>query len=114
MSGFKSIVDMNKLAKQYLNYNELTAFVPTNEAFRKYRGEILKDLALYHITFKIKPIETLNTTTNSLTPVIEEYPPLWITRVGGEIYVNNAKIIQQQWNYLLRIRYDELGKEQVR
>lgn len=113
LTGFNSIVQISKLAKQYLNYSELTAFVPNNEAFRKYPGEILENLALYHITFEMNSLEALNTTTNSLTPVVEEFPPLWITRAGGDIFVNNAKIIRQQSNYLLRIHHDELRKEQV-
>lgn len=114
LSGFNSLVQINRLAKQYLNYNEITVFVPTNEAFRKYRGEILEGLVLYHMTFEMKSLQALNSTTaNSLIPVIEEFPPIWITRTAGKIFINNAQIIQRQSNYLARIRYDELGKQQV-
>lgn len=114
LRGFNSIVQMSRLAKQYLNYNEVTVFVPDNEAFRNYQGEILEDMALYHITFEMKSLQALNTTTNRLTLVLEEFPPLWITRSRGEIYVNNAKVIQGQSNYLSRIRHQEFGKQQVR
>lgn len=107
------MVKVNRLSKQYLNYNELTVFVPNNEAFRKYRGEILEDLALYHMTFEMKSLQALNSTTNSLNTVNEEFPPLWITRKGGNIFVNNAQIVQRQSNYLSRIGYDKLGKQQV-
>lgn len=102
------------MAKQYLSYNELTVFVPDNKAFRTYKGEILEDMALYHMTFQMKSLEDLNSTTNYLTPVVDEFPPLWITRSQGDIYVNNAKIIRRQSNDLSRIRYEEVGKQQVR
>lgn len=114
LSGFNSLVKSNRLAQQYLNYNELTVFVPDNEAFRKYKGEIIEDMVLYHMTFEMKSLQNLNTTTNSLTTVHQAYPPLWISRSRGEIYVNNAKIIQSQSNLSSRIKHEEFGKQQVK
>lgn len=106
-------MQLSRLAKQYLGYNELTVFVPDNEAFRKFRGELTNDMALYHMTFEMKSLQTLNTSTNSVTPALKEFPPIWITRTQGDIYVNNAKLIKRQSNYLSRIRNEDFGKQQV-
>ncbi|XP_074030128.1 fasciclin-1 isoform X1 [Leptinotarsa decemlineata] len=111
-TGFRDLIRNNRVAKLNLHYEQLTVFVPVNEAFRNLDEDINSDVAFYHMSFEIKTLAILNR-TNSIETVVLENPPLWVTRAGNEIYVNNAKIILENSNYIARSRDGNMGKQQV-
>ncbi|CAG9834633.1 unnamed protein product [Diabrotica balteata] len=111
-SKFNQLIHTNRAAKLNLHYEQLTVFVPENWAFRHSEVEYNSDLAFYHMSFEIKSLEMLNR-TNSLSTVILENPPLWITHINGELYINNAKVLKNKSDYLARSRNGDMGKQQI-
>ncbi|KAG5864881.1 hypothetical protein JTB14_021708 [Gonioctena quinquepunctata] len=111
-SGFSALIRNNRVAKLNLHYEQLTVFVPENKVFRDLDEDTNSDIAFYHMSFEIKTLSMLNR-TNSIDSVLLENPPLWITRTADDIYVNNAKIIQDKSNYIARSRNGDMGKQQV-
>ncbi|XP_041447642.1 fasciclin-1 isoform X4 [Drosophila obscura] len=85
---FYSQVEQNPIANATLTLRSCTLFVPTNEAFQRYKGNIH---VLYHITTAAFSKEQLPKTVSS---DMDGNPPLYITKNrNGDIYVNNARII---------------------
>ncbi|XP_033244566.1 fasciclin-1 isoform X10 [Drosophila miranda] len=85
---FYSQVEQNPIANATLTLRSCTIFVPTNEAFQRYKGSIH---VLYHITTAAFSKEQL---PKSVSSDMEGNPPLYITKNrNGDIYVNNARII---------------------
>lgn len=85
--------------------------------YLKFNGSIFSakyrsDLIFYHMSYEYKTLDLLNK-TNSLSSVILENPPLWISRRDRDIFINNAKIIPEKSNYITRSRTGDSGKEQV-
>ncbi|XP_041447653.1 fasciclin-1 isoform X15 [Drosophila obscura] len=88
LSQFYSQVEQNPIANATLTLRSCTLFVPTNEAFQRYKGNIH---VLYHITTAAFSKEQLPKTVSS---DMDGNPPLYITKNrNGDIYVNNARII---------------------
>ncbi|XP_017142954.1 fasciclin-1 isoform X15 [Drosophila miranda] len=88
LSQFYSQVEQNPIANATLTLRSCTIFVPTNEAFQRYKGSIH---VLYHITTAAFSKEQL---PKSVSSDMEGNPPLYITKNrNGDIYVNNARII---------------------
>lgn len=102
----------NRGAKLNLHYEPITVFVPQNEAFDQYEGDTDSDLAFYHMSFEVKTLELLET-TNVLYSAKLNNPPLWITKVNDDIYVNSAKILQDRSNYVSRSFSGHMGHQQV-
>ncbi|XP_018567440.1 fasciclin-1-like [Anoplophora glabripennis] len=111
-TSFNDLVRSNRVAKLNLHYEPLTVFVPENRAFDQYEGEIYSDLAFYHMSFEVKTLKLLRT-TNALQSANLDNPPLWITKVNDDIYVNSAKILQDKSNYVSRSRSGDMGQQQV-
>ncbi|EDW24760.1 GL24322 [Drosophila persimilis] len=85
---FYSQVEQNPIANATLTLRSCTIFVPTNEAFQRYKGSIH---VLYHITTAAFSKEQL---PKSVSSDMDGNPPLYITKNrNGDIYVNNARII---------------------
>lgn len=106
------MVRSNRGAKLNLRYEPLTVFVPENKAFDRYDGDTYSDLAFYHLSFEVKTLKLLET-TNVMSSVNLDNPPLWITTVNEEIYVNNAKVIQDKSNYVSKSVSGDMGQHQV-
>ncbi|XP_003736531.1 fasciclin-1 isoform X14 [Drosophila persimilis] len=88
LSQFYSQVEQNPIANATLTLRSCTIFVPTNEAFQRYKGSIH---VLYHITTAAFSKEQL---PKSVSSDMDGNPPLYITKNrNGDIYVNNARII---------------------
>ncbi|XP_031332594.1 fasciclin-1 isoform X4 [Photinus pyralis] len=109
------MVKNNPEAKFTLEYKSVTVFAPINAAFQKYPKPIDESqfyLTLYHMGSLAKTTDQLATMTHINTE-LEGHPPLWITTKsdpnGNELYVNNAKILQD----LSNIKAKNNGKEQV-
>ncbi|CAG9815140.1 unnamed protein product [Phaedon cochleariae] len=109
---FNALVRSNRVARLNLHFEQLTVFVPENRAFRDLQGDLNSNLAFYHMSFDVYPLDSLGK-KNSLSSVNLENPPLWITRVDEDVYVNNAKILQDKSNYVSRSRDGYMGKQQV-
>lgn len=45
--------------------------------------------------------------------ILDKYPPIWVTKINDNIYVNNALILQNVSNYRAHNRLDPYGKEQA-
>ncbi|XP_034117177.1 fasciclin-1 isoform X2 [Drosophila albomicans] len=85
---FYSLLEQNPVANATLALRSCTIFVPTNEAFQRYKGTAQ---VLYHMTTAAFSQSQLKT---SVTSDMEGNPPLYITNGrNGDIYVNNARII---------------------
>lgn len=104
-SSFNDLVNKNRPIKSDLNYAALTAFVPENRAFENYNGYFESNLAFYHLSYEVKTLPQLKGSA-FLQPIKEEYPPIWITKTDSEIYVNNARILQDRSKYLKLIGGD--------
>ncbi|XP_034117181.1 fasciclin-1 isoform X6 [Drosophila albomicans] len=88
LSQFYSLLEQNPVANATLALRSCTIFVPTNEAFQRYKGTAQ---VLYHMTTAAFSQSQLKT---SVTSDMEGNPPLYITNGrNGDIYVNNARII---------------------
>lgn len=98
LGQFLALLEINRSSKLNLQYGELTVFAPTNEAFEWYSGGQLSDVINYHMVWYAK--ETKDLEEGFLTTVAEENPPVWITKLEDEIYVNNARIIPELSDYL--------------
>ncbi|XP_060650757.1 fasciclin-1 isoform X5 [Drosophila nasuta] len=85
---FYSLLEQNPVANATLALRSCTIFVPTNEAFQRYKGTAQ---VLYHMTTAAFSQSQLKT---SVTSDMEGNPSLYITNGrNGDIYVNNARII---------------------
>ncbi|XP_056640068.1 fasciclin-1-like [Diorhabda sublineata] len=109
---FKTLIKNNTVALLNLHYDQLTVFVPLNASFKHSKVKYSPNVAFYHMSFEVITLEMLYK-INSIPTVILENPPLWITRFAGDIYVNNAKIIQDKSDYSARSRAGDMGKQQV-
>ncbi|XP_060650756.1 fasciclin-1 isoform X4 [Drosophila nasuta] len=88
LSQFYSLLEQNPVANATLALRSCTIFVPTNEAFQRYKGTAQ---VLYHMTTAAFSQSQLKT---SVTSDMEGNPSLYITNGrNGDIYVNNARII---------------------
>lgn len=103
LSEFYSLLENSVVANTTLQFRQVTLFAPTNLAFQKYKGS-KDDLILYHMTNLAHPLDKLGIPNPSVLSQLEGNPPIWITRNKGQyredIYVNNAKIIQERSNYI--------------
>ncbi|KAJ8967028.1 hypothetical protein NQ314_003145 [Rhamnusium bicolor] len=111
-SDFNALIRTNRAARLNLHYEPLTVFVPENKAFDNYNKDLDSSLAFYHMSYEVKTL-TLLRTTNSMSTVDLDNPPLWFTKVNKDIYVNNAKILGNNSNYMSRGRNGDMGKQQV-
>lgn len=68
------------------------------------------DLILYHV---VSGVHTLGNMQIKLHPILERYPPIWITKIEEDIYVNNAKILTDRSNFRAMHRLDTYGKDQI-
>ncbi|XP_017777397.1 PREDICTED: fasciclin-1-like [Nicrophorus vespilloides] len=111
LSQFYSMLVDNRYAKSSLSYRELTIFAPTNKAFKNFNGTITPNLVLYHVVPMARTLENLHEA--SLDPILEEHPPLWINNDGKNIFINNARLLFNASNFIIRTRADLYGKTQV-
>nr|CAD7432009.1 unnamed protein product [Timema monikensis] len=100
---FYSLLENSPEANTTLWYRQVTLFVPTNQAFQKRPPNKERvDSVLYHMTNLARTLEELQAGMSVLSE-LDGNPPLWITRRPGQyrddIYVNNARIIQERSNY---------------
>ncbi|KAF5296314.1 hypothetical protein FQA39_LY12531 [Lamprigera yunnana] len=101
LTQFLALLEANRPAKLNLQYGEMTVFAPTNEAFEWYSGGLLNDLVNYHMVWYAK--QTKNLENGFLITVLDENPPLWVTKTDDEIYINNARIVQDLSDYASEI-----------
>ncbi|KAJ8980372.1 hypothetical protein NQ317_009366 [Molorchus minor] len=114
-SGFSSLIRSNRVAKLNLHFESVTVFVPENRALKRYIKEhedLSSDIGFYHMSFEPKTLDKLRTTHFMRSSKLEN-PPLWITNIGQDIYVNNARIIQDKSDYIAVRRSNDLEKTQV-
>ncbi|XP_017111178.1 fasciclin-1 isoform X2 [Drosophila elegans] len=104
LSQFYSLLESNPIANSTLSLRSCTIFVPTNEAFQRYKSKTAH--VLYHITTEAFTQKQLpNTVTSDMTG----NPPLYITKnSNGDIFVNNARIIPS-----LSVETNSNGKRQI-
>ncbi|KAF5281303.1 hypothetical protein FQR65_LT14764 [Abscondita terminalis] len=107
---FLALLEANRPAKINLQYGEMTAFVPTNEAFEWYSGGLMNELVNYHLVWYAKRTKDLE--SGFLITVLDENPPIWITKLDDEIYVNNARLIPELSDYVSEIS-NAPNKQQV-
>ncbi|KAJ8916570.1 hypothetical protein NQ315_000214 [Exocentrus adspersus] len=111
-SGFAALVRNNKVARLHLSYEPLTVFAPETSAFDAYSSDLYADLAYYHMSFEVRRLHQLRT-ANALITVNLDNPPLWITVVGDDVYVNNAKVLRHRSDYVAKTRDGDTGHQQV-
>lgn len=111
LSDIYSLIQTSRLAKINLFYREITLFAPTNEALDQYNGNIDNETLLYHFIYYAKTLEELK--YGKVNTILEEYPPLWITKRNDKIYVNNALILKEKSNFFSKNRLDDTAKKQV-
>ncbi|XP_070072173.1 fasciclin-1 isoform X2 [Drosophila takahashii] len=104
LSQFYSLLESNQIANSTLALRSCTIFVPTNEAFQRYKSKTAH--VLYHITTEAYTQKTLPSTVPS---DMSGNPPLYITKnSNGDIFVNNARIIPS-----LSVETNNDGKRQI-
>ncbi|BES97562.1 Fasciclin domain [Nesidiocoris tenuis] len=106
---FYAMLEQDGLAIATLKYMPVTVFAPLNSAFQHMKHDS-KDahLVLYHMANSPHPLNTLGTTVNTMRT---GNPPLWITRVKNDIYVNNAKILTH--SHLTNLQHNHHSNKQV-
>ncbi|XP_076766387.1 fasciclin 1 Fas1 domain-containing isoform X2 [Xylocopa sonorina] len=113
LSQFYQLLEASHVANTTLTYRHVTVFAPTNRAFQKYNGTT-KNLVLYHMSNFPKTIENLG---DSISSELEGNPPLWVTRKpsthGEDVYINNAKILQERSNFQSKVPVGSDMKTQV-
>ncbi|KPU79666.1 uncharacterized protein Dana_GF17065, isoform E [Drosophila ananassae] len=101
---FYSLLESNAIANSTLSLRSCTIFVPTNEAFQRYKSKTAH--VLYHITTAAYSQQNL---PNTISSDMDGNPPLYITKnSNGDIFVNNARIIPS-----LTVETNSGGKRQV-
>ncbi|XP_032305911.1 fasciclin-1 isoform X12 [Drosophila ananassae] len=104
LSQFYSLLESNAIANSTLSLRSCTIFVPTNEAFQRYKSKTAH--VLYHITTAAYSQQNL---PNTISSDMDGNPPLYITKnSNGDIFVNNARIIPS-----LTVETNSGGKRQV-
>nr|XP_043068423.1 fasciclin-1 [Drosophila bipectinata] len=104
LSQFYSLLESNPIANSTLSLRSCTIFVPTNEAFQRYKSKTAH--VLYHITTAAYSQQNL---PNTMSSDMAGNPPLYITKnSNGDIFVNNARIIPS-----LSVETNSGGKRQV-
>lgn len=111
LSDFYTKIQSSKDAKINLFYRSVTVLAPNNAAMQKFQGNMDKTI-LYHLIHDSKSLEDISRRL-SLTSVLSDAPPLWITKRQDDIYVNNAKIIGSSSDFLSRNGVDDTGKNQA-
>ncbi|KAH8246912.1 hypothetical protein KR032_003166 [Drosophila birchii] len=101
---FYSLLESNPIANSTLSLRSCTIFVPTNEAFQRYKSKTAH--VLYHISTEAFTQKRLPSTVSS---DMDGNPPLYITKnSNGDIFVNNARIIPS-----LSVETNSNGKRQI-
>ncbi|XP_037707429.1 fasciclin-1 isoform X5 [Drosophila subpulchrella] len=101
---FYSLLESNQIANSTLSLRSCTIFVPTNEAFQRYKSKTAH--VLYHITTEAYTQKRL---PNTVSSDMAGNPPLYITKnSNGDIFVNNARIIPS-----LSVETNNDGKRQI-
>ncbi|XP_020817831.1 fasciclin-1 isoform X3 [Drosophila serrata] len=101
---FYSLLEANPIANSTLSLRSCTIFVPTNEAFQRYKSKTAH--VLYHITTEAFTQKRLPSYVSS---DMDGNPPLYITKnSNGDIFVNNARIIPS-----LSVETNSNGKRQI-
>ncbi|XP_017076489.1 fasciclin-1 isoform X3 [Drosophila eugracilis] len=104
LSQFYSLLESNQIANSTLTLRSCTIFVPTNEAFQRYKSKTAH--VLYHITTEAYTQKRL---PNTVSSDMAGNPPLYITKnSNGDIFVNNARIIPS-----LSVETNSDGKRQI-
>ncbi|XP_065722888.1 fasciclin-1 isoform X4 [Drosophila suzukii] len=104
LSQFYSLLESNQIANSTLSLRSCTIFVPTNEAFQRYKSKTAH--VLYHITTEAYTQKRL---PNTVSSDMAGNPPLYITKnSNGDIFVNNARIIPS-----LSVETNNDGKRQI-
>ncbi|XP_050745269.1 fasciclin-1 isoform X4 [Drosophila biarmipes] len=104
LSQFYSLLESNQIANSTLSLRSCTIFVPTNEAFQRYKSKTAH--VLYHITTEAYTQKRL---PNTVSSDMAGNPPLFITKnSNGDIFVNNARIIPS-----LSVETNNDGKRQI-
>ncbi|XP_052836695.1 fasciclin-1 isoform X9 [Drosophila gunungcola] len=101
---FYSLLESNAIANSTLSLRSCTIFVPTNEAFQRYKSKTAH--VLYHISTEAFTQKQL---PNTVSSDMAGNPPLYITKnSNGDIFVNNARIIPS-----LSVETNSNGKRQI-
>ncbi|XP_070142436.1 fasciclin-1 isoform X1 [Drosophila kikkawai] len=101
---FYSLLESNPIANSTLSLRSCTIFVPTNEAFQRYKSKTAH--VLYHISTEAFTQKRLPSYVSS---DMDGNPPLYITKnSNGDIFVNNARIIPS-----LSVETNNNGKRQI-
>ncbi|XP_017026740.1 fasciclin-1 isoform X4 [Drosophila kikkawai] len=104
LSQFYSLLESNPIANSTLSLRSCTIFVPTNEAFQRYKSKTAH--VLYHISTEAFTQKRLPSYVSS---DMDGNPPLYITKnSNGDIFVNNARIIPS-----LSVETNNNGKRQI-
>ncbi|XP_017039638.1 fasciclin-1 isoform X3 [Drosophila ficusphila] len=104
LSQFYSLLESDLVANSTLALRSCTIFVPTNEAFQRYKSKTAH--VLYHITTEAYTQKRL---PNIVSSDMAGNPPLYITKnSNGDIFVNNARIIPS-----LSVETSSNGKRQI-
>jgi len=100
-SEFVNLVEGTEGVPKYHFDGHLTLFAPTNAALRDFKGAKNAAFILNHIAtaYPHASLRTVNVATseddlnlqNRLTTLLQGNPPLWVRRINGKLYVNQAK-----------------------
>ncbi|XP_044764237.1 fasciclin-1-like [Coccinella septempunctata] len=100
-STFNSLLQNSSLVRRAIIYWNTTVFVPTNEAFAKFKGALYNDIVYYHVSNELKSLRMIFE-SNNIQTLADGYPPLWVSRIDSDIFINNAKIDAEQSDYYSR------------
>lgn len=105
-SGYKTMVASNRVSSLNLLYSGVTVFVPTNQAIHSYDGFFSDELVQYHMGTQPYTLKDLNL-NHSLHSAHESNPPLWVSVTPDGYYINNAKILEKQSNYVAKAKRNQ-------
>ncbi|KAL3270620.1 hypothetical protein HHI36_021154 [Cryptolaemus montrouzieri] len=112
LSTFGSLVQNNSLARRAILYWNVTVFAPKNEVFQKFNGYFPTELVYYHVSNELKSLKNIFE-TNHLHTLADGYPPLWISKIDYDVYVNNAKILANESDFYSRVAGGFYNNNQV-
>ncbi|XP_055384345.1 fasciclin-1-like isoform X2 [Condylostylus longicornis] len=92
LGQFYSLLEKYEVANATVTFRRVTLFIPTNEAFSKYEGELSENLVLYHIATSAIASDQLK--SMAISSDVDGNLPLYIKQTRqGETFVNNARVV---------------------
>lgn len=110
-STFNHLLQKTNYANLAIFTTNVTVFVPDDEAFSKCDGKLSHQILYSHVVFEAKTLNSLQDGERLLTS--RRSPPLWVTKNSGGVFVNNARILTEESDYVVKTKRNGIEQIQV-